>query len=292
MSTNKIVLRSVEEFLGGFVPTYRPIMPMFLGEGRARQYSVEVGKIDFKIAQTVGDLRARLLSPKDSEIFQVASNEKTKTFKKHFFGAQYVQSSLQDQRGVEDVMAQVLDEHNKQNDEIFLFGEGTSAGNVVNNGLFWSADENYELKTSAEIELGADGKHQADLYEKITDTLLEADDVDGQKMVMIYGDDAVKKFNGLLTETSQPLSTVMRNANPGVSFARMPKTVTPAGVNGYMVVNMNQILTHYCLIPRIDDQGVDAKMKQIWTNFLMGSSMVEVKADKGIIRQPITFEAP
>ena len=287
--TNKIALRSVEEFLIGYKPAYNPILPMFLNN--AQQYTVEAGKIDFKRADTVGDIRAKMVGPKDTEMHQIHSKEGTKTFKKYFFGAQYIQSQLQDTKGYEDVIAQVLDEHNKQSDELFLLGEGTSASTMLNNGLFWSADTNYTLKTSYEVQKDTNGKHLADLYTKIVSIVQDADEVDGQKLVMVYGSDMIAKYNGLLTDTSSALSKVLSDALPAVSFAKMPASITPASTNGFIVVNLDQVKLHYTLLPAIKGQGINDEKMYAWTNFLMGSSMLEVLALNGVIRQPLTFEA-
>ena len=287
--TNKIALRSVEEFLIGYKPAYNPILPMFLNN--AQQYTVEAGKIDFKRADTVGDIRAKMVGPKDTEMHQIHSKEGTKTFKKYFFGAQYIQSQLQDTKGYEDVIAQVLDEHNKQSDELFLLGEGTSASTMLNNGLFWSADTNYTLKTSYEVQKDTNGKHLADLYTKIVSIVQDADEVDGQKLVMVYGSDMIAKYNGLLTDTSSALSKVLTDALPGVAFAKMPASITPASTDGFIVVNLDQVKLHYTLLPAIKGQGINDEKMYAWTNFLMGSSMLEVLALNGVIRQPVTFEA-
>lgn len=286
--TNKIALRSVEEFLIGYKPAYNPILPLFLSN--AQQYTVEAGKIDFKRADTVGDIRAKMVGPKDTEMHQIHSKEGTKTFKKYFFGAQYIQSQLQDTKGYEDVIAQVLDEHNKQSDELFLLGEGTSASTMLNNGLFWSADGNYNLKTSYEVQKDTNGKHLADLYTKIVSIVQDADEVDGQKLVMVYGSDMIAKYNGLLTDTSSALSKVLSDALPAVSFAKMPASITPASTDGFIVVNLDQVKLHYTLLPAIKGQGVNDEKMYAWTNFLMGSSMLEVLALNGVIRQPLTFE--
>jgi hypothetical protein len=286
--TNKIALRSVEEFMVGYKPAYNPILPLFLSI--AQQYSVEAGKIDFKRADTVGDIRAKMVGPKDTEMHQIHSKEGTKTFKKYFFGAQYIQSQLQDTKGYEDVVGQVLDEHNKQADELFLLGEGTSASTMINNGLYWSNDPNYTLKTSYEVQKDAAGVHLADLYSKVVSVVQEADEVDGQKMVMVYGSDMIAKYNGLLTDTSSALSKVLTDALPGVAFAKMPASITPSSANGFIVVNLDQNKLHYTLLPTIKGQGINDEKMYAWTNFLMGSSMLEVLALNGVIRQPLTFE--
>lgn len=286
--TNKIVLRSTEEFYADYRPAYSPILPLFLG-ANAIQYSAEAGKVNFQRAEAIGDLRSRMLGPKDTEIHQIGSNESAKVFKKYFLGAQYIQSQLQDARGYEDVVAQVLDEHNKQADEIFLTGEGTSAGTVLNNGLYWSADPNYVLKSSYEVALGSDGTHLADLYQKIMSIVQEADEVDGQKLVLIYGASMIEKYNGLFPQTASPFVTVLGEALPDAEQAKIPSAVTPGGANGFIVVNLNQVKLHYTVIPGIRGQGINEEKMYAWTNFLMGSSMLDVLAKGGVIRQPVTF---
>src|SRR5687768_16190942 len=112
MPTNKVQLRAVEDFMSDYQPTYQPVYPLLLGKSQA--YNEEVGSVDFRRANTVGDIRARQLTPKDTEIRQIAVGEAKKTFKKYFLANQFVQSALQDQQGLEDIVAQVLDEHQKQ----------------------------------------------------------------------------------------------------------------------------------------------------------------------------------
>jgi hypothetical protein len=288
--TNKIVLRSIEQFMAGYKPAYRSIMPLFLGN--AQQYSVEAGKIDFKRAETVGDIRSKMIGPKDTEMHQIHSKEGTKTFKKYFFGAQYIQSSLQDTQGYEDVVAQVLDEHNKQSDELFLTGEGTSNGTQQNNGLFYSSDANYVTNSSYEVQKDANGEHLSDLYAKVMELMQTADQIDGRKLIMFYGANVVGKVNGMFQLTSQPFRSVLQGALPaGASQAVMPSAITPASSHGLIIVNLDQVKLHYTLLPAIKGQGVNEEKMYAWTNFLMGSSMLEVLASGAVTRQPLTFEA-
>src|SRR5690348_7660012 len=73
LSTNKIVLRSVEEFMSDYVPIYQPMYPLFLGKSQA--YSEQTGKLEFRRVQTVGDIRAKHITPKDTEMRQIAVME-------------------------------------------------------------------------------------------------------------------------------------------------------------------------------------------------------------------------
>lgn len=286
--TNKIVIKSADEFISGFKPTYIPLLPLFIN-ARAKQYSIEEGSLNFKRIDAVGDLRNKIFGSKDTEIHQITAKDSKKTFKKYFFASQFVQSNLQSSEGYDDVVAQVLNEHNKQADELFLSGAGTSSGDVVNNGLFFSSDANYVSKSSYEVKKDGGGDHLADLYQKMISIIQEADDVDGEKLVLVYGDAMIAKYNGLFVETKNPFSDVLAKATPGVSIKKMPKGLVSG--NGFIVVNMDQIQLHYTTLPTVRKNGINDEKEYAWTNFLMGSMMLEVLALGGVIKQPLTFEA-
>lgn len=285
MSTNKLGLRTTEEFMSDYAPVYQPFYPLLLGKSQA--YSEEVGKLNFNRVDTVGDIRAKHITPKDTEMKQVTAKESTKSFKKYFLANQFVQSSLQDPAGIEVVQAQVLDEHQKQFDELVLLGEGTSASTMINNGLYWSNDVNYTLKSSATVAAGTD--HLIDMYSKVIASLTEAELIGGRKAVIFYGATTVAKFNSLYAATNVPIKRVLAEVKPDVSFIALPASITPASAEGWIVVNLDQVKLHYTALPKLDDSGVNAEKKYVWSNFIMGSSMVEVLAAGGIIRQPVTY---
>lgn len=286
--TNKIVLRTTEEFMADYTPIYQPIYPLFMG--KAQSYSEEVGVLNFKRLDTVGDIRAKHITPKDTEIKQVAAKESSKSFKKYFMATQFVQSALQDQRGNEDVIAQVLDENQKLADDLLILGEGTAANNVVNNGLFYSADSNYLLQSSIEIDNA--NAWLTDLHAQIVTSKIQADLVSGRKVVIFYGTSMIPKVNGLYASSSMPFKKALTDVlGSNYSVVEMPADVTPAGANGWMIVNLDQVKLHYTMMPQLKDQGVNAEKMYTWHNFVMGSMMLEVLASKAIIRQPVTFEA-
>lgn len=288
MSTNKLVLRSIDEQMADYSPIYQPIYPLFLS--KSQQYSEEVGKINFKRLEAVGDIRARHVTPKDTDIRQIAVKEGSKTFKKYFLANEFAQSSLQDTQQVEDVNAQVLDEHQRQMDELLLLGDGTAANNVANNGLYWSADSNYVLESSQEIDTDADPL--IGLHNQVIANAQDADLVSGRKLIMFYGSTVLAKFNGLYSASPVPFKRVLAEIlGPNYSFAQMPADVTPAGAAGYIIANLDQTKLHYTTLPGIHAQGVDERKMEVWTRFLMGSCMLEVLASGAVIRQPITFEA-
>ncbi len=283
--TNKLGLRAVVEFMTDYTPVYQPFYPLLLSKSQA--YTEEVGKLNFNRVDTVGDIRAKHITPKDNEMKQVTAKESTKSFKKYFLANQYVQSSLQDPAGIETVQAQVLDEHQKQFDELVLLGEGTSNSTMINNGLYHSNDVNYVLKSSAAVAAGSD--HLIDMYSKIIASLTEAELISGRLAVIFFGTTTVAKFNGLYAATNVPIKRVLSEVKPGVSFVSLPAAITPAGAEGWIVVNLDQVKLHYCALPKLDDSGVNAEKKYVWSNFIMGSSMVEVLAPGAIIQQPVTY---
>lgn len=288
MATSKVTLRSVEEFMQDYTPTYQPLYPLFLGKSQA--WTEEVGKVAFTRVNTVGDIRTRHVTPKDTEIRQVAVGEAKKTFRKYFLANQFTISALQNRVGVEDVIAQVLDEHQKQADELFLFGEGTSNTTMINNGLFWSDDSNYVLKTSAAVAAGAAADHLADLHQKIVGQKAEADAVAGRKAVIFYGATAIAKLNGVYASQPVPFKRVLAEVlGPQYSLVEMPAAVTPAASNGWLIANLDQCKLNYTALPALKDQGINQEKMYAWFNFMMGSMMLEVLTPGGVIRQPATF---
>jgi hypothetical protein len=286
MSTNKIVLREVDEIMADYVPTYQPFWPVLLG--KSQSYPEEVGKINFKRLEAVGNIRNQHYNPKDTYIHQISVVEKTKVFKKYFLASQFVQSTLQDRSQNEDVVRQVLDENNKLMDDLVLLGEGTSASTMMNNGLFWSADPNYLLESSSELA-STDG-HLPALHASVVAEKIKADVVAGPKVVVFYGSTMLSKVCGIYGTSSTPFKQALQSALGGnYSLAELPAEVTPSGTNGFMILTLPQIKLHYTTPPKLAAQGVDERNMEVWHNFLMGSAMVEVLAYKGVIRQPHTF---
>lgn len=285
--TNKIVLREIDELMADYVPTYQPLYPLLMS--KAVKYTTDVGKVNFKRIEATGDLRAKRILPKDTEMHQVSAIEKTKVFKKYVMGNQFTQSELQDQSQNEDVVKQILDEHQVQMDELVLFGDGTSVGTVVNNGLFYSGDSNYTLEDSIEIDTDADPL--LDLFAKMQASAHKADQVAGEKLVIAYGADMIAKFDGLFAASSKPFRSAIAEALPTYNFTKLPTKVSSGLGNGWIIVNMSQLKMHYVELPQLYKQGVNDEKMYSWHNFLMGSTMIDVLAKDGIIRQPITFEA-
>lgn len=285
MSTNKLVLRTPEQIMADYVPTYQPFYPILLGNSQA--YPEEVGKMTFKRLEAVGDIRKKRYNPKDTHVHQIQVTEKSKIFKKYFFAAQFVQSTLQDRSQNEDVVKQVLDENQKLMDDLVLLGEGTAGNNVVNNGLYWSGDANYLLESSS--ELASTGGHLPALHASVVAEKIKADVLTGRKVLVFYGSTMLSKLSGVYSEGAAFRESLLKAIGGNYSIAELPSEVTPSNANGFMILTLDQIKLHYTSLPKLDAQGVDERNREVWHNFLMGSTMVEVKAYKGIIRQPHTF---
>lgn len=279
--TNKIVLRTVDEFMGGYVNTYNPMYGLFMNG--AKQYSQEFGVQTFRRAEVIGDIRAKQFTPKDTELKQIAVREGSKTFKKFFLGNQFIQSSFQDQQGLDDTIAAVLDEHQKQADDILL-------GDGINSGLYTSTDSNYLLEGSAEVAKSG-SSYVEDLYSKMLSEYQKADAISGQKMIILYGSTLMPVYNALFSNVARPFRSVLQEALPGVQIVNMPSDVTPSGANGFMIVNMDQIQLHWTALPQLKASGLNEEKGHYWFNFLLGSMLVDLKAANAIIRQPLTLAA-
>lgn len=288
--TNKVALRTVEEFMADYTPVYQPIYPLFLGKSQA--YSEQVGKVEFKRVDTVGNIRAEHITPKDTEMKQIAVNESKKTLKKYFLAKQFIISNLQDMRGNEDIIAQVLDENQKLADDLFLLGEGTSGATAINNGLFWSGDANYTLNNSIEIAKGTAEDHLKDFHTQIMVIVALADQIAGKKALVIYGETACAKFDSLYANSDAPFKRVLAEVlGPNWSIVKLPNDVTPSSTNGVIAANLDQVKLHYTTLPALKAQGYNEEKMYTWHNFLMGSMMLECLAKYSVIRQPMTFQA-
>lgn len=287
MATNKIVLRTTEEFMSDYLPIYQPIYPLFLG-GKSQAYEREVGKLDFRRVQAVGDIRAKHVTPKDTEIRQIAVMEGKKSFRKYFLANQFTLSDFQDRQGVEEVVAQVLDEHQVQADELLMLGEGSSPADVVNNGLYYSLDSNYTLKSSVQIALT---NRLYDFHNKVVASANQANQVAGRKVIFFYGADILPLVNAVYdTAVRAWKAALLEVLGANYSIVEIPAASTPSGANGWIIANMDQCKLHYTVLPELMNQGQNDEKMYLWFNFLMGSMMLEVLAKDGIIRQPATLE--
>ncbi len=286
MPTNRIELRTIQEFMQDYVPVYTPIYPLLMG--KSQSYAEEVGRIDFKRATTVGDIRNHHITPKSNEIHQIMVNEGTKSFKKYFLASQFVQSLIQNNSQTEDVLKQVLDAHMLHMDELTLFGEGTSTlTDVINNGLFWSNDPNYVLETVVDVE-GSGVDPLVSLHKLVMASSRKADTVAGKKVVIFYGTDMVTYFDTIFATYQQPFKKVLAETlGTNYSLMKMPPSLDTQSETGFLIVNLDQVKFHYTSLPTLKAQGINEEKQYSWFNFLMGSTMTECLALNAIIHQPL-----
>jgi hypothetical protein len=292
MATNKLVLRTIIELMQDYVPVYQPIYPLLLGKSQA--WAEEVGQIQFKRLVSVGDLRGGHVTPKDTEMKQVSVSENLKVFKKYFLANQFTQSALQDRAQVEDVIKQVLDEYHRHMDELVMFGEGTSAlSDVINNGIFWSNDPNYDLESSATVNGSSGADPLIDLHAKVMASSRVADTVAGRKLIIFYGDAIVPLYQGIFSSGDHRAFKPTLEATLGSNYStiKLPPALTTQSESGWLIVNLDQVKLHYTQLPTLKAQGINEEKMYVWSNFLTGSAMVEVLAQKAVIHQPATVSS-
>jgi len=287
MGTNLIRSKQAEEFMSGYTPTYNPMYPIFTGKN-SQEYALEVAQRTFKRLEAMGDIRNRRLLAKDTEIKRFNAAETSKVFKAYVNASQFVRSTLQGDEGISDVFAQALEEHQKAQDEILLYGDGTSPSDVVNNALFYSADSNYLLSSTASI---ASAGRLLNFHQAVVSAAREQS-VSGDRSIIFYGSTVLGWLDSLHEDGGgavvEQLNAVLGNE---FGFLRMPKGLEPNGTNGIIIVNHSQIKTHFVAEPQMLSQGVDEKNMEAWANFIQGSMMVEVLSYKGINRVPMEAAA-
>jgi hypothetical protein len=276
--TSKPQIKTTTEYMKDFVPTYKPVFPLFLG-AMAKKYVDEVGTATIIRYEALGDYRAAQVTPKDTHIKQIGVGEGSKTFKKIFLMNQFKLSGLQNQDSTSEVIKQVLDEANKQFDEALFLGGGTSSATVLNNGLFWSADTNAITRTLS--DLSGSSTKAADLFELVLSQYNLATQVAGRVIVVPYGD--VKTYFNKILSGAITVKSALATSN--VSVVDFPDALIPASSHGFLLINMDQIALHYSSVPRLDGSGINEEGKYFWANFLQGNCLVDVKAYGGLIKQ-------
>jgi len=286
MPTNKPALKTIEQVMSDYQPVYQPLYPLFLG--KSQQYTDDVGKLNFKRVATIGDIRAKHITPKDTEIRQISVTEGTKTFKKYFLANQFTLSTLQNQEGIDQTIAEVLDENQKLMDDLLLLGEGTSASTMINNGLFWSDDANWTEESSTQV---AKTSRLIDFHNKVMVTANTLNATAGRKAIIFYGSNIVPLFNSLHDSAVKAVKAGLAEVlGTNFSLIQMPAGCTPSSSHGWLGVNLDQVKLHYTVLPTLKDQGTNSEKLYHWFNFLMGSCMLECLAPNAVVKQPATLE--
>ena len=123
-------------------------------------------------------------------------------------------------------------------------------------------------------------------------TAEDASVLGGQKVIFVYGDAMMAKYNGKFSGSDKPFSAVLAEGlGNDYSVVKIPKSLAGNGANGWIIANIDQVKMHFTKLPELLSQGYNEEKMYYWHNFMTGSVMLEVKARGGITRQPITFEA-
>ncbi len=283
MQTGKIELKTTIQYNDGFVPIYRPLYPSVMQ--KTVQYPLEVGKLETRRLVTIGDIRAKTVTPKDTELVQIAAGPVSRYFKKKALMNQYRVSDLQSQEGSQDVVNQVLDEAHKQADEIILFNEGTSDGSVLNNGLYYSSDPHFSTGIATPTITD-----NFEFYDAILATATEADKVAGRKLIVFFGTNCLPVYRGLFeTGVKSMRQALQEGLGQDYSLTQMPADITPNSANGWLLINLDQIRTHYMKLPSLVAQGHNEEKGYYWFNFQQASFMTELLAGNSLIRQAATI---
>lgn len=253
---------------------------------------MEVGQANFKEITTVGDIRAKRVTPKDTVMKQVNAKEDVFSFKKYFFANQYVTSQLQNAEGAADVAAMVLDEHHVHADDLLLNGDGTSTSDILNDGLLINKSSKYVLESDATVAF-SDQLHK--FFTAIMTTAAKANNISGQKVLFIYGTKTKALYNSLFPNSDQPVKEVLaKSLGPNYAIVEIPDAPQSQAANfdeGWVIANLTQTKLHYVKLPSLFSQGVNDEKMHVWMNFLMGSMALELKAQGAIIHQPAIIAA-
>jgi hypothetical protein len=163
---------------------------------------------------------------------------------------------------------------------------------MINNGLFWSDDANWTEESSTEVSLDTDDNYLADLHSSVMINAAKANQVAGRKVVIFYGTSILPLFNSLYPNTQIPFKVALQQVlGSNYGLVEMPAACTPNSANGWLIANLDQTKLHYTVLPALRANGTNEEKGYNWFNFLMGSCMLEVLADNGVVKQPATLES-
>lgn len=278
-ATNKPILRTAEEFAGEYSPVYGPVYPMFLAGSQAKAYERVEGTQTVKGVEAIGDMIAKKFSSKDTLMHQLHGKEKTFSFDKNFYLAEYKTGINQSTDGDPQLVAEFLDNQNVLMDQLLLFGD------EGNQGLYTNNSSNY-VSESAIASIDASDKNE--FFEAIMSTAEEADKLSGSKVLMLYGENTRRLWRAGLFSTgvASVQGNLLNALGSEYTPLLMPSQVAP-NAEGWLVINMSKIRVHHHGAPWMEP-GEDAPRRLRYVHFLLGSVGVELAQLGAIIKQPVT----
>lgn len=279
-ATNKPILKTAEEFASSYSPVYPAIYPAFLTGAHAKAYERVEGTQKVKGVEAIGDMIAKKFSAKDTLIHQLHGKETVFNFDKNFYLAEYKTGINQSTEGDDQLVAEYTDNQNVKLDQLLLFGD------EGNQGLYTNSSSNYVSESAIS---SIDASEKTEFFEAVMATAEEADKLAGSKVLMLYGEVTRRLWRaGLFSTGVASVQTNLLNAlGSEYTPMLMPQQVTPNGVEGWMVINLNKIMVHNHGAPWMEP-GEDAPRRIRYVHFLLGSVGVELKQLGAIIKQPVT----
>lgn len=278
--TNKPILRSSEEFASNYTPVYPAVYPMFLSGAHSKPYERIEGTQNVKGVEAIGDMLAKKFSSKDTLIHQLHGKDKTFTFDKNFWLAEYKTGINQSSEGDPELVNEFLDNQNVLLDQLLMFGD------EGNQGLYTNNSSNFVTEGA----IGSiDDSDKNAFFEAIMATAEEADKMAGSKILMPFGTVTRKLWRAGLFSTGQASvkGNLMQALGSEYTPMAMPQQITPNGEEGWLVINMNKIRVHNHGAPWMEP-GEDAPRRSRYVHFLLGSVGVELLAKGAIIKQVVT----
>lgn len=280
MNTSHIGTADIEKMNDSFIPAYAPLFSLFLG--KSEEYEAKEGNVTFKEVETVGDVKAKRIGPKTTELELINTRVSKKVFNKYYHGIKYTVSELQTDESFQKTINQVLDEHSKQFDEIFVTGDS------LNNGLLASTDSNYVLKSSVNVGTTLAAK-QAALLAKIAEILEDMKSIAGAKTIYYYG---ISDVMNSVDANGLPFKRILMDVlGEEVEIVKIPTEALGsfAALKGFAVVCQDQVTLNYTALPQVKASDMNQEGGYRWARFLSGSSMLEIDAKGAVQHQPVAY---
>lgn len=278
-ATNKPILRTAQEFAEGYSPVYPAIYPVFLSGSHSKLYERVEGQQTVKGVEAIGDMVAKKFSSKDTLIHQLHGKEKSFSFDKNFYLAEYKTGINQSTEGDATLVQEFIDNQNVALDNLLLFGDENNQGLHTNNSS--------NFVTESPIS-SIDPDDPNAFFQAIMATAEEADKLAGSKILMLYGTTTRKLWRAGLFSTGQASiqENLLRSLGSEYTPMLMPSQVTP-NQEGWLIINLNKIMVHNHGAPWME-MGEDLPRRLRFKHFLTGSVGVELKQYGAIIKQVVT----
>lgn len=253
--------------------------PAILALTKTEEHPIDVDVVNLKsLDLSTSSVNPKVLTEGQTEVHHIKVGEKKSTFYIVIRGNKIYQSGLRGRNQLSKVHNDVIFEYSK------IWDKAAMNGANGNNGIFGTKDKNAVLKDSVAIS-NVNG-----LVEALTDIKLDMENLGSQDiLIYVYGR-ALQKYLGSLTSSQEtPLLKVLEEAYPGATFVNVPTEVSPANLNGFVVIARNLVTLHTSVYPDVQNTGYNDENNYEWANYIMGSTHVSVDKKGALVNQPITL---